>query len=244
MARNFAWVDPVVIALDGSPYCDTDPLCSAAREQFRRLQTARNDGTLEKLAAQLQATGPLSNLSRTVTRLTELMSSLGGTMASLGPAGAGGRSSLSDLQKGLDTLADGGRQVADGVQQLVDQTKRMGADLGDASAFLLAMKDNASSPAMSGFYIPADVLTSRDFETAAAFFVSADGRAARYLIQTELNPFSTAAISLWPSFADVPAGWQVVYGEATRAECLEYIEQNWTDIRPRSLRERLANRGV
>ena len=46
--------------------------------------------------------------------------------------------------------------------------------------------------------------------------------------------------SLWPSFADVPAGWQVVYGEADRAACLDYIEQNWTDIRPKSLRERLA----
>ncbi len=49
--------------------------------------------------------------------------------------------------------------------------------------------------------------------------------------------------SLWPSFADMPAGWWVVYGEASRAECLEYIEQNWTDIRPRSLRESIARRG-
>jgi uncharacterized protein YbdZ (MbtH family) len=46
--------------------------------------------------------------------------------------------------------------------------------------------------------------------------------------------------SLWPVFADVPAGWRVVYGEADRATCRDYIEQNWTDIRPRSLRERLA----
>jgi glycopeptidolipid biosynthesis protein len=46
--------------------------------------------------------------------------------------------------------------------------------------------------------------------------------------------------SLWPVFADVPPGWRVVFGEAARAECLEYIEQNWTDIRPKSLRERLA----
>jgi uncharacterized protein YbdZ (MbtH family) len=46
--------------------------------------------------------------------------------------------------------------------------------------------------------------------------------------------------SLWPVFADVPAGWRVVYGEADRAACLDYIEQNWTDIRPKSLRERLA----
>jgi uncharacterized protein YbdZ (MbtH family) len=46
--------------------------------------------------------------------------------------------------------------------------------------------------------------------------------------------------SLWPTFADVPAGWRVVYGEADRAACLDYIEQNWPDIRPKSLRDRLA----
>ena len=46
---------------------------------------------------------------------------------------------------------------------------------------------------------------------------------------------------LWPTFADVPAGWRVVYGQADRAECLDYnIEENWPDIRPKSLRERLA----
>ena len=48
-------------------------------------------------------------------------------------------------------------------------------------------------------------------------------------------------LSLWPVFADVPDGWRVVFGEAERAACLEYIEANWPDIRPRSLRERLAN---
>ena len=46
--------------------------------------------------------------------------------------------------------------------------------------------------------------------------------------------------SLWPTFADVPAGWRVVYGEADPAACLDYIEQNWPDIRPKSLRDRLA----
>jgi uncharacterized protein YbdZ (MbtH family) len=48
--------------------------------------------------------------------------------------------------------------------------------------------------------------------------------------------------SLWPAFADIPAGWRVAYGEGDRAACLDYIEQNWTDIRPKSLRERLATR--
>lgn len=47
--------------------------------------------------------------------------------------------------------------------------------------------------------------------------------------------------SLWPAFADVPAGWRVVFGDADRAACVEFIDRNWTDIRPRSLRERLAD---
>jgi uncharacterized protein YbdZ (MbtH family) len=46
--------------------------------------------------------------------------------------------------------------------------------------------------------------------------------------------------SLWPAFAEIPSGWHVVYGESDRAACLDYIEQNWVDIRPKSLRDRLA----
>lgn len=46
--------------------------------------------------------------------------------------------------------------------------------------------------------------------------------------------------SLWPTFADIPVGWKAVYGEADRAACLDFIEQNWPDIRPKSLRDRLA----
>ncbi|MGY3676999.1 MbtH family protein [Streptomyces sp. TE33382] len=41
--------------------------------------------------------------------------------------------------------------------------------------------------------------------------------------------------SLWPTFAEVPAGWSRVHGEATRQECLDYVEENWKDLRPKSL---------
>ena len=47
--------------------------------------------------------------------------------------------------------------------------------------------------------------------------------------------------SLWPVFADVPTGWTVVHGPAGRQECLDYVEANWTDMRPRSLVERVQN---
>ncbi|QCX80586.1 MbtH-like protein [Streptomyces sp. YIM 121038] len=41
--------------------------------------------------------------------------------------------------------------------------------------------------------------------------------------------------SLWPTFAEVPAGWSRVHGEAPRQECLDYVEENWKDLRPKSL---------
>ena len=41
--------------------------------------------------------------------------------------------------------------------------------------------------------------------------------------------------SLWPVFADVPDGWKVIFGEDGRQECLDFIEKNWTDMRPNSL---------
>ncbi|MEH1013125.1 MbtH family NRPS accessory protein [Micromonospora sp. CPCC 206060] len=41
--------------------------------------------------------------------------------------------------------------------------------------------------------------------------------------------------SLWPAFAGIPAGWSVVVPESSRQVCLDYIEANWTDLRPASL---------
>lgn len=43
--------------------------------------------------------------------------------------------------------------------------------------------------------------------------------------------------SLWPQRIAVPGGWEIAFGPDSRSACLEYIEQNWTDMRPRSLVE-------
>ncbi|MGW7435033.1 MbtH family protein [Streptomyces sp. NPDC054849] len=48
--------------------------------------------------------------------------------------------------------------------------------------------------------------------------------------------------SLWPSFAEVPAGWTVVLPETDRQSALDYVEANWTDMRPRSLAEAMDGR--
>ncbi len=41
--------------------------------------------------------------------------------------------------------------------------------------------------------------------------------------------------SLWPAFREVPPGWRVTGPSGSRRTCLDWIEANWTDVRPRSL---------
>jgi MbtH protein len=43
--------------------------------------------------------------------------------------------------------------------------------------------------------------------------------------------------SLWPKFKEIPAGWRQVGPTGTKEDCLKYVEANWTDMRPRSLRD-------
>jgi MbtH protein len=45
--------------------------------------------------------------------------------------------------------------------------------------------------------------------------------------------------SIWPSFKAVPTGWEALGEPASREDCLAYIKRHWTDVRPRSLRERM-----
>ena len=41
--------------------------------------------------------------------------------------------------------------------------------------------------------------------------------------------------SLWPTFREIPPGWTTVGPRGKRQVCLDWIEANWTDMRPRSL---------
>jgi uncharacterized protein YbdZ (MbtH family) len=41
--------------------------------------------------------------------------------------------------------------------------------------------------------------------------------------------------SLWPVFREIPNGWRAVGPRGKRNECLGWIEENWTDMRPLSL---------
>ncbi|HXW92665.1 MAG TPA: MbtH family protein [Terriglobales bacterium] len=45
--------------------------------------------------------------------------------------------------------------------------------------------------------------------------------------------------SIWPADRETPLGWRDAGKRGDKAECLAYIKQVWTDMRPLSLRRRM-----
>ncbi|MGO9654898.1 MMPL/RND family transporter [Mycobacterium sp.] len=198
-AKNmFAWIGPVLTALQGNPVCDADPSCSATRGTFEQLAGARDQGDLDAindLAHQLQEYPDKRALKASMDRLRNAITKLTNVLHSMGMDQPGGlQANLNSLQHGADRFAGGSRQVADAVAQLVDQVKQLGAGLSESAAFLLSLKHDAAQPTMAGFNIPSQLLHLEEFQKAAKVFISPDGHSVRYLVQTKLNPFSTEAM--------------------------------------------------
>ncbi len=156
--------------LDSNPICATDPSCSKLRDQLQRL----------------------------VDTLQRVQPSLDSAVKSIRALGLGNpgslQRSLAALDQGATDLANGSRQIADGVRKMDDQTKELGEGLSHAAALLLAMKLNASQPGAAGFYISPEILSNKKFKDLAAVFMSPDGHAVRYLVQSKLDPYDTKAM--------------------------------------------------
>jgi len=48
--------------------------------------------------------------------------------------------------------------------------------------------------------------------------------------------------SIWPANRENPAGWFDAGKSGPKADCLAYIKEVWTDMRPLSLRQRMATK--
>ena len=125
----FAWIGPVLTALQGNAICDANPSCSDTRSQFEKLVAARNNGNLDQindLAHQLQGFGDKQTLNATVNKLNGALANVAKAVNAMGLDKPGGpQAGLTQLRQGADRLAGGSQQVAGGVDQLVDQIKVM-----------------------------------------------------------------------------------------------------------------------
>lgn len=45
--------------------------------------------------------------------------------------------------------------------------------------------------------------------------------------------------SLWWAWKEIPIGWRRVGPKGDKEEVLQYVQETWTDMRPKSLREHM-----
>jgi MbtH protein len=50
--------------------------------------------------------------------------------------------------------------------------------------------------------------------------------------------------SIWPADRELPLGWTAVGTPGLKPQVLAYIEEVWTDMRPKSLRDKMAEAGL
>jgi MbtH protein len=47
--------------------------------------------------------------------------------------------------------------------------------------------------------------------------------------------------SLWPADVEIPLGWRDTGKSGSKDECVAYVDEVWTDMRPLSLRQQMDN---
>ena len=198
-------LDPLVGALNTSPWCATTPQCAQIRDQVHILTTLRNNGFFTQIATlgdrydpatDATVTGTLAEIQHTVTAMNTAFKTLG--------APADLAANIRRLQEGIGQLAVGSRALATGVHALADSNIEMLTGMSKiATALQNSARATTGSDSASGFFLPASTFDDRRFADVAKHFVSPDGKTARFAIDTNADPYSIQAMRLARQITDV-----------------------------------------
>lgn len=192
-----ATIDPLVGVLNTSPWCATTPECAQIRDQVRVLATLRDGGFFSQLANLGDFYQPGTDAAGgTVAELQSAVASLNKALGALGdPADMAG--SIRRLQDGISQLASGARALATGVHTLADSNIEMLSGMSQIATQLQnSARSSTGSDNSSGFYLPDSAFENRQFADAAKHFLSADGKTARFAIESSYDPYSSEAMTL------------------------------------------------
>ncbi|MEH7083656.1 MMPL family transporter [Neobacillus drentensis] len=141
--------------------------------------------------------GLLKGISDLETGLDKMADGQGKVIAGL-PQFTGGLSGINDGQKQLLTgFQDMGSQItqlSDGLTQSADGLNKVSDGLDSAQDYL----SEVSNQKQNGFYIPQDVLDSKDFEQALDAYLSKDRKVMTIDVIFSKNPYSNDAIDRVP----------------------------------------------
>ena len=201
-----ATIDPLVGALNTSPWCATTPQCAQIRDQVQVLVTLRNAGFFTQVAGLGDHLGENASVADTVADVQTAVTSLDNAFGALGnPADLAGN--VRRLQDGISQLASGAQALATGVHTLADSNIEMLSGMSQIATQLQnSARASTGSDTSSGFFLPPNVFENRQFADVAKQFLSRDGKTARYLIESSNDPYSAAAMNLSHEMVTVAEG--------------------------------------
>ncbi|BBY51847.1 putative membrane protein, MmpL family [Mycolicibacterium arabiense] len=191
-----ATIDPLVGALNTSPWCATTPQCAQIRDQVQVLTTLRNAGFFTQVAGLGDTVGQNASVADTLADVQTAVTSLDNAFGALGdPADLAGN--VRRLQDGIRQLASGARALATGVHTLADSNIEMLSGMSQIATQLQnSARASTGSDTASGFFLPPNAFENRQFADVAKQFLSRDGKTARFLIESSNDPYSADAMHL------------------------------------------------
>ncbi|ORB66364.1 RND family transporter [Mycolicibacterium tusciae] len=204
-ANAIAMLDPLVGALNTSPWCATTPQCAQIRDQVQILVTLRNGGFFTQVADLGDRYNPATNatVAGTLANVQTAVASMNKAFGALGdPADLAGN--IGRLRDGISQLASGAQALATGVHTLADSNIEMLSGMSQIATQLQnSARASAGSDSSSGFYLPANTFENRQFADVAKQFLSPDGKTARFAIESHHDPYSGEATKLTHTITDV-----------------------------------------
>lgn len=233
-------------ALDANPACPADLRCAQLNQWLSAIAAIDHDGLL----ADIDSLGKALNRVSTTDSVTELIGKLSAAIDRIQPW----MDNLSSLERkynrataslqqlrAMGVTADTMGTVGERSRELASQMQDTMGAMTQAAAFLQTVSHEATEPSASGFYLPPGLLDNSDFKTATQNFITADGTAALYLIQSTVNPYSTKAIDMVRKLQQVGndarpntelAGAQIGIGgyPALNADLQEAVSRDFKEI--------------
>ncbi|BBY99495.1 putative membrane protein, MmpL family [Mycolicibacterium fallax] len=198
-----ATIDPLVAALNTSPWCATTPQCAQIRDQAQVLVTLRNGGFFTQVAGLGDRVGQNSTVADTLADVKTAVTSLDAAFGALGDP-ADMAANIRRLQDGISQLASGAQALATGVNTLADSNIEMLSGMSQIATQLQnSARASTGSDTSSGFYLPANAFENRQFADVAEQFLSPDGKTARFAIESRHDPYSVDAMDLAQEITDV-----------------------------------------
>lgn len=193
-------------ALTRDPLCTVDPTCAQARDGLQEIHQAEQNQLLPGLLSAAGAADQLASGNTTLANgLAQVRSGLTDAQSgvdSLIAAQQRLRDGVVALANGAGQLANGADQLSEGIRPFTQQQQKLSEGIQQAADFLQTAGRNASGPGVGGFYLPPGAIDDPRLALARGYFLSQDGKTARFVVTESTDPMGREAAARVPEIID------------------------------------------